>query len=260
VTIGAVIGADGVLVIDTRATVAQGEQLRDDLRRITSKPVRWVVNTHWHFDHCFGNAGLDDAAKDTAEIGPQIWSHPTVPTMLSEHGDTVREWLAGRSAQWAADMDALVIATPTEPVETAAVIDLGDRTAELIHPGRGHTDGDIVVKIRDADVLYAGDLIEESGPPAFGDDSFPLDWAGTLSALDVHLTDATTVVPGHGNPVDRSFVTEQREAIVQVATTISELADAGVSLDEALRHTEWPFPADGLAQAVRRGYQSLGAE
>src|SRR5436190_1117985 len=66
-TIGAVVGSDGVLVVDTRATLAHGEEVRDHIRRLTRSPVRWVVNTHEHFDHVLGNAAFDEATVHAHE-------------------------------------------------------------------------------------------------------------------------------------------------------------------------------------------------
>ncbi|MBO0847749.1 MAG: MBL fold metallo-hydrolase, partial [Nocardioides sp.] len=137
------------------------------------------------------------------------------------------------------------------------VLDLGDRQVELVHPGRGHTAGDAVLRVPDADVLLAGDLVEESAPPAYGDDCHPLDWPGTLDVV-LNLTDpGTVVVPGHGAVVDRSFVEQQRQDIAVAAQTIRDLAAAGVPVDRALAEGEWPFPRDGLVHAVRRGYAAL---
>lgn len=245
VTVGAVVGADGVLVVDSRSSLAEGARLRDDVRELTRLPVRWVVNTHWHFDHCFGNAEL---ASGTADV----WGHETVPGMLAEHGDTVRTWLARQGPAWSAAMAALVVVPPNRTLARTATVDVGDRAVELLHLGRGHTDGDLVVHVADADVVYAGDLIEQSGPPAFGDDSFPLDWPTTLDRLTSQLTSSTAVVPGHGAVVDRGFVTRQRAELGVVADTIRELAAAGAGEVEALA-ASWPYPAEHLTHAIRRG-------
>ena len=140
-------------------------------------------------------------------------------------------------------------------------LDLGDRLVELVHPGRGHTGGDLVVRVPDADVLLAGDLIEESAVrdrvPGFGADSYPMDWPLSLDLVLGLLTPASVVVPGHGAPVGRDFVEEQRNAIGIVAETIRDLATRGVPVDEALDAAEWPFPKKYLADAVRRGYEHL---
>ena len=136
-------------------------------------------------------------------------------------------------------------------------IDLGDRSVELVHPGRGHTAGDLVVRIEDADVLLAGDLVEESGTPAYGDDCFPMEWPTSLDLLLQLVGPSTVVVPGHGTPVDRDFVQEQRASIGVVAETIRDLAGRGVPVDQALDAAPWPYPTERLADAVRRAYDQL---
>ncbi len=93
--------------------------------------------------------------------------------------------------------------------------------------------------------------------PGFGDDCFPLEWPATLD-LVIGLTDAdTVVVPGHGLPVGRQFVDDQRTAIGIVAETMRELAGRGVPVADALASADWPYPREELVQAVRRGYAQL---
>jgi glyoxylase-like metal-dependent hydrolase (beta-lactamase superfamily II) len=156
------------------------------------------------------------------------------------------------------DIRATEIVPADRTFSSADVIDLGDRVLELVHPGRGHTGGDLVVRVPDADVLLAGDLVEESAPPVYGVDSFPLEWPLTMDLVTGLLTADTVVVPGHGALVDRGFVHEQRAGIGVVAETIRDLAERGVPVEEALDAAdEWPFGKDRLADAVRRGYEHL---
>ena len=137
-----------------------------------------------------------------------------------------------------ADVYATDVVPPDTTFASVRVVDLGDRAVELVHPGRGHTGGDVVVRVDDADVLFAGDLVEESrdrdGVPGYGPDSHPLEWPLTLDLVLDLLGPSTLVVPGHGNPVDKDFVTVQRDAIGVVAETIRDLAGRGVPLAEAL--------------------------
>src|SRR4029453_10994073 len=100
--------------------------------------------------------------------------------------------------------------------------DLGDRRVEIAHLGRGHTDGDLVIVVPDADLLFAGDLIESAGPPSFCPNLVPQKWPGPLDAV-IGLMKATTLaVPGHGEPVDREFVFEQRGRIAAQAAEVQE--------------------------------------
>jgi glyoxylase-like metal-dependent hydrolase (beta-lactamase superfamily II) len=219
-------GEAGLLVVDTHGSVEEGRAVLADLRRLSTRPLVAVVNTHEHFDHTFGNEAFVEEAA--------------VPVIAHETA--------------AANITASV--PPTRTFSSVTAVDLGDRAVELVHPGRGHTGGDLVVRIGDADVLLAGDLVEESGHPAYGEDSFPLEWPWSLD-LVLELVGPDTVVVPHGRPVDREFVQEQRSAIGVVAQTIRDLATRGVPVDQALEATEWPYPREHLANAVRRGYAQL---
>ena len=221
VSIGVVVGAGGVLVIDTRATVEEGRRLAADVRALDPRPPRWVVNTHRHFDHVEGNLAFVPPAA--------AWAHPTVEP------------------------------APTDPVDDRAAVDLGDRAVELRHLGRGHTDGDVVVLVPDAGVLFAGDLVEESGPPAYGDDSHPLDWPATAARLLGLVGPGDRVVPGHGAVVDRAFVAAQQRDLQRVAQGIRALWVGEVPLERAVavHGDRWPWPAEALHDAVARGYREL---
>ena len=143
------------------------------------------------------------------------------------------------------------------PEDEGKDVDLGDRQVELIHPGRGHTAGDLVVRVPDADVLAAGDLVEQSDPPFIGGDSWPFEWPTTMDLVLGFLGDATVVVPGHGKLVDKEFVQDQRTELGVIAETIRDLAGRGVPLEAALATGEWPWPTPSLEHAVRVGYEQL---
>lgn len=221
--IGLVVGADGALVVDTRATTEQAEELREHIREVTDQPVKWVVNTHAHFDHVAGNSVFGDA------------------TVYLHENAAAEENLSGTT------------------FSVAKVIDLGDRRVELLHLGNAHTSGDTVVAVPDVDVFFAGDLMEESAPPSYGEDSFPLEWPDTLGRVLGLLSETAKVVPGHGAVVDAEFVRTQADDLGTVANTISGLHHAGTSLDKALEHTDdWSWPLEKLQDAIKRGYEALG--
>jgi glyoxylase-like metal-dependent hydrolase (beta-lactamase superfamily II) len=221
--VGLVVGTEGALVIDTRATTEQASELLAHIRELTDAPVRWVVNTHAHFDHVVGNSVFTDAA---------VYLHENAAAEQNLEGTTF---------------------------SVAKVIDLGDRRVELLHLGNAHTSGDTVVVVPEVDVFFVGDLVEESAPPSYGEDSFPLEWPDTIDRVIGMLSDTSKVVPGHGAVVDAEFVRAQAGDLGTVANTISGLHHAGTSLDDALKHTDdWPWPIERLQDAVRRGYEALG--
>ena len=251
VNVSVIEGTAGLLVVDTCASIEAGRAVLADLRQLSSRPLVGVVNTHEHFDHTFGNAAfLEHGAVP-------VIAHETAAANTLASGEHEKSSERTQSDPRGRE----VLETPVVPADTTfssvTTVDLGDRAAELVHPGRGHTGGDLVVRLDDADVLLAGDLVEESGMPAYGDDSYPMDWPLSLDLVLNLVGPSTVVVPGHGSPVDRDFVQEQRASIGIVAETVRDLAGRGVPVDEALGAAEWPYPAEHLADAVRRGYEQL---
>lgn len=245
-------GERGLIMIDTHGSGAAGGAVVDDVRRLGAGEVVGIVNTHWHFDHTFGN----DTVRAAYGRVP-ITAHEDAAAELAEGADRIKRRYADSDDPHRDDVLATSIALPDDTFSSARVLDLGDRTVELVHPGRGHTAGDIMVRVPDADVVLAGDLVEESAPPSLGEDSWPMEWPLSLDLVLTLLTTATVVVPGHGAPVDRDFVELQRDQLGTVAETIRDLAGRGVPLADALGAAEWPWEKERLETAVRRGYEHL---
>jgi glyoxylase-like metal-dependent hydrolase (beta-lactamase superfamily II) len=246
-------GSAGLLVVDTQASAVAARAIVEDVRALGIGAVTAIVNTHEHFDHTFGNGAFREAYGALP-----IHAHEVAAAQTVDAGERIKERFAEETDDPHRDE---VIATEIVPADhtfsSVTVLDLGDRQVELLHPGRGHTAGDAVLRVPDADVVLAGDLVEESGPPAYGVDCHPLDWPGTLDVVLTLLTPGSVVVPGHGARVDRDFVEQQRQDVAIAAQTIRDLAAAGVPADRALAEGEWPFPREGLEHAVRRGYAAL---
>ena len=254
VNITLVGGERGLLVVDTHGSAAAAREVLDDVRRLGAGEVTGIVNTHWHFDHSFGN----DTFRSAYGRVP-IHAHENARDELEKWGAELKQRVeeAPEGSPHREDVLATEIVLPDDLFSSSRVIDLGDRAVELVHPGRGHTAGDLVVRVGDADVVLAGDLVEESAPPWLGRDCWPMEWPLTLDLVLSLLTPATVVVPGHGTPVDRGFVERQRDVLGVVAETIRDLASRGVPAQDALASAEWPWDPALLADAVRRGYEQL---
>ena len=205
--IAVVRGSDGLLVVDTRASHVQAQELLDDLSELGERPVRWVVDSHAHFDHTFGNAVL-------AKTGARIVGHVRIPA----HFDAYERPMIEAAQRDGGDPETAEVALtePDELVADGARIDLGDREVVLRHLGRGHTDNDLLVHVRDARTWLVGDLLEESGPPMYGGGSYPLEWPDTISGLLRELEPDSVVVPAHGTPVDRDFAVAQQAELATV--------------------------------------------
>jgi glyoxylase-like metal-dependent hydrolase (beta-lactamase superfamily II) len=245
VTVSLVVGADRALLVDTLATTSQARELAEAVARVTTLPLM-VVNTHHHFDHCFGNAVFADAP---------VFAHPETAARLAatDPDEVWREWSPGHPGL--AGLRTVDLRVPDRHVVHEAVLSLGGRRAVLHHPGRGHTAGDLVVHVPDADLVIAGDLVEESGPPQF-DDAYPLEWPDALAA--VLALGPETVVPGHGGVCGPDFVTAQHAELAALAWLIREGHGDGAPADEVVRRA--PYEFETATVAVARGYAELDGD
>jgi glyoxylase-like metal-dependent hydrolase (beta-lactamase superfamily II) len=235
--------------------------VREHLWRIApGRPVRWVVDTHEHFDHVLGNAAFEEAAVVAHEVAASQMTDAVehIRRQIRAEPDVDPAW-PGVTAEVYDGVLTSPLRLPDITFSSVKAIDLGDRYVELLHPGRGHTAGDVVVRVPDSDAVFAGDLVEQSAPPSFGSDSYPMDWGGTLDIVIGVLTDKTVIAPGHGAAVGRAFVDDQREDVVKVAEVIRALYTAGVPVDRAVEEgrAQWPFDDHPMDAAVARGYEQL---
>lgn len=202
--VGVVIGPESVCVIDSRSNHPDADELLAELRMLTQLPIRFLINTHMHWDHTFGNSRFAPAT---------ILGHEDCRRRLVEDGEEMRQELL--AADWVpeearAAFVAAEIVPPEVTFKDSMTLHLEDRRLDLTWLGRGHTDNDVVITVDE--VCFAGDLVEEGAPPAFGD-SFPDDWVSTLGRLTEIVP--ATVVPGHGDVVDPEYVVDQRTRIEQ---------------------------------------------
>jgi glyoxylase-like metal-dependent hydrolase (beta-lactamase superfamily II) len=248
-----VVGDGAALLVDTLATDAQARELRDAVRAVTPHPLT-VVNTHHHFDHCFGNAVL--AAPDRP-----IWAHEEAARILREEAARLQRELYTTwtpiDPELADGLAAVTVRPPDHTVHLEATLDVGGRPVALRHLGRGHSAGDLVAHVPDADVLIAGDLVEEGAPPSFGD-GYPLEWPETLFALLEFAAPTTLVVPGHGAVVDPDFVRVQHDDLTTLEWLIRDGHTDGASVDEVVASA--PFGPQAARVAVRRGYAELSGK
>jgi glyoxylase-like metal-dependent hydrolase (beta-lactamase superfamily II) len=256
ISICAVRADDGLMVVDTRSSPREAKELIADLRPFGAQ-VRWVVNTHAHFDHTFGN----QCFGPESDIDAPIYGHQRVPAHLEKYEVAMLARFIEQDVDREDGWDQVVITPPTKLVGERTSLDVGGREVQLVHLGRGHTDNDLLVQVPDAMCWLVGDVIEESGPPMYGSGSFPLEWPGTVAAMLDELEDGDTLVPGHGAVVDRAFAAAQQQDLQTVADLVRELHAADVPVERAVAAggDRWPFPAAGMRAAVVDGYRHLAA-
>ncbi len=220
--IGLVLGDGAALVVDTRSSPRHARELLADIRRVTAVPITIVVSTHRHWDHVFGNQEFRPAT---------IWGHTRCRATMLADGEAERAWVIGAMPEIADDVRDVVIDPPDQVFDDTARIEVGGRTVELRHLGRGHTDADIVVLVPDAGVLFAGDLLENDAVPWF-DDGYPMDWPATVERLRELVNGQ--VVPGHGSIGDRAFVERQLSEFRGVADAARRVHTGEIARTEAL--------------------------
>ncbi|AOS62405.1 MBL fold metallo-hydrolase [Actinoalloteichus hymeniacidonis] len=227
---GLVVGDRSCLVIDTCGDRRQGAELAAAVREVT--PLPWiVVYTHGHFDHCFGTEAF---------LPCPIWGHEALPGFLAESAVEQRAlWAARYRAQGAprraADLEGSQALAPDHTVTDRVEIDLGGRTVVLEHLGPAHTDHDLIVTVPDVDVVFTGDLVEQGAVPAF-EGSSPRDWADVLLRLADRGTAATRFIPGHGHPVDTTFVRTQAIEVRELVELASAISRGEAAVDSAGTH------------------------
>ncbi len=241
--IGVIVGSEGVLVVDSRSTDRQAREILDDLRIVTPRLPTVVVNTHTHWDHCFGNAAFRPCA---------IWGHERAGAFLTRTIEDGRATAIEADPTLADDVAAVVADPPDRTLADEATIDLGDRVVELRFLGRGHTDHDIVAIPAGTDIVFAGDLIEGGDPPGFGD-SYPMDWPATDDAL--LALDAGQHVPGHGSVLDRAQVATQADEIRAIVDLADRVYEGHLEFEQAI--TLAPWPPDWAREAIARGVGQL---
>ncbi|QTD98466.1 MBL fold metallo-hydrolase [Streptomyces cyanogenus] len=204
-TAGLVLGEDTALLVDAGSSLAEGARLRAQAEELAGGRVTHLALTHPHFDHVFGAAAFAGAEVYAAVGLDAALSHERAELRL----DAIRNGLPVADADEA--VDALV--PPGHLVSGEWTLDLGGgRQALLANVGPGHTAYDLAVLVPgDPEVVFCGDLVEESGEPQAGPDAVPSRWPDALDRLLALGGEDALYVPGHGAVVDAGFVRRQRQ-------------------------------------------------
>jgi glyoxylase-like metal-dependent hydrolase (beta-lactamase superfamily II) len=263
----AIIGDDGVLVFDTGNIPTSTRRQIAEIRKLTDKPVRYVVNSHWHFDHILGNGEYRAAFPSVTIVGTtatrngivervpgyfnQMKSFAPVDSMLrarlatgrlsdgTELPSSTRAFYAAVTKDYREFIPEVLTAHPMAPdlvFDDSLTIMLGKRQVRVVRPGRGNTEGDAYVYVPDANVLLTGDLV--TVPCPFPSTAYLSDWISALDQLEARH--ATIIVPGHGEVQhDYSFVDLTRELLVFTRDKARAAALNGQSFEQFRKDTDF---------------------
>jgi cyclase len=245
--VGVSVGEDGVFVVDD-ALQPMTPKLKIALAALSKKPVRFVVNTHWHADHSGGNPAL-------AAMGAVIVAHDNARKRLSV--DQFREYAGQKMTFPALPPAALPVVTFAEDV----TLHVNGDEIHVIHVPPAHTDGDAIVHFKNANVINTGDTVTASFPLV--DVESGGQYEGFITAADRILAlcdDATKIIPGHGPLMTKADVVAWRQMLIDVRDRIAKLDPAKKTLEEIkaakplasidARWTQGFVKADQLIEAV----------
>jgi len=263
----AIVGDDGVLVFDTGNIPSATRAQIAEIRRLTPKPVRWVVDSHWHPDHTLGNGEYRKAFPGVAIIGTsatragilervptyidQMKSFAPIDSVMrvrlatgklrdgSPMPDALRLAWGLTTRDYAEFMPEVVHTTPSPPdlvFDDSLTISLGKRRVQLVRPGRGNTAGDTFLFLPDERVLLAGDLV--TMPCPFPGTAYFADWIHSLEVLEARH--AAAIVPGHGDVQhDYEYVAMVRELIAFTLDRARDAVKHGVSAEDFGKQTDF---------------------
>ncbi len=246
-----IVGSDAAAIIDTGGSAQVGRSIREALRQITDKPLRYVINTHMHPDHVFGNISFSDDK-------PEFVAHHKMARGLSARAEFYLK--ANRSALGAA-FDGTEVVLPKTPVETTLSLDLGGRALELVARPTAHTDNDLTVFDTATGTLFLGDLLFAKRIPTI--DGSLLGWLKLIDSLKA--TTAARVVPGHGPPAMEwpGALGPMQHYLETVANDVRAAIKAGKTIDEATKtagqseHDQWLLFDDNHVRNITAAFAEL---
>ncbi|MDQ7786165.1 MAG: MBL fold metallo-hydrolase [Thermodesulfovibrionales bacterium] len=228
---GIIIGKDGIVVVDTMISAKEAKRFIRDIRIISRKPIRYVINTHYHLDHVFGNS---EFAKLGAVIIAQENSRKAMENSARETLENIGKY--GLTPQ---DMKGTTLAYPLLTYGDRMTINISGQQIELIHARQSHTDGDTLVYLPDKKVLFAGDILFTNYHPFLGEGNIE-EWAKELDAIK--SMDIEKIIPGHGPLSGKNELEDMKEYILLFDQKAKELASRSDDIQKIVTAIQSALP------------------
>jgi cyclase len=276
-----VVNDTDVLIVDAGTSPVAARAFVEDIKKLTDKPVRYVVNTHWHYDHTAGNQIFGPevqiiatdhlyqmlATVDVLHREPFVTSQVTglkarVDTLT---GQIAAEQNAQQKAALQKDLanaqqlqqnnSQIKVTPPNVHFSTKMVLNRGGREIDLLFLGRGHTGGDTVIYLPKERIVCTGDLMESR--LAYMGDAFFSEWIATLEELK--KLDFAVDLPGHGVPfTNKSLITAYQGYLADLVNQVTKLKNEGVSPEDAAKRVDLTVHAKDFSQITGPGAELRG--
>lgn len=214
-----IVSNEGVLVIDTRPNPDEALKVLKEIRKVTSKPIKYVINTHFHGDHVFGNQIFAEASA--------IIAHKNVRLFLE--GETGKEHLGAFKKMGIPGLEDTRIIIPDITYHKGLDIIFGRFNLQVRYLGKGHTDSDTIIYLPDEKILITGDLIFNGKIP-FAGHAYISEWIKRVEELEKF--DVRIVIPGHGDVGDRAMIKVMKQYLTELKNTVMERVKKGKTLEE----------------------------
>ena len=277
-----IVNDDDVVIVDDHVSPAAAWVLLEEVKKLTPKPVRYVINTHFHYDHSSGNQvfapGVDIIGHEfTREMLAS--GKPMQMPLYKGYVDALPNQIATLRDRVAKEPDAatkarlqtqltstennlasqkeLKLVPPNMTLRTEMTLFRGSREIQLRFLGRGHTAGDVVVYLPKEKVVITGDFLT-AGMSNLSD-SYPDEWATSLDALK--KLDFTTVLPGHGEAyTDKAKIDYYQAYLRDAWAQASRLKQQGVSAEDAVKRIDMSAHKDHYPPNTSLGVNLLGVQ
>jgi len=276
-----IVNDQDVLLVDDGTTPATARALLKDLKLITNKPVRTVVNTHFHYDHTDGNSVFGPEVEiiaheylrnailnfDVLHREPFLTAQNTVPGQIeslrkqvADEKDPTKKAALEKQLKDAETLrEQFKEVKPTPPNVTYSskmALHKGSREIQLLFLGRGHTGGDTFVYLPQEKIICTGDE-EEGARVAYMGDAFFDEWIKTLDELK--KLDFNLALGGHGVPFrDKAIITAFQSYLTDIVAQVSNLRKQGVSADDAAKRVDLRAHAKDFPQIQGPGAEIRG--